>query len=74
MTISSREGNSRGHGVLGKKEAKRLVIGRQNGRFRKRVVLANVTFVPGEHANVPSFRFRFGGTSECTLVPVFVPG
>ena len=25
-------------------------------------------FVPGEHANVPSFR------SECTLVLVFVPG
>ena len=48
------------------------------GRLRKRVVLANV----------PSFRFSFrgsmrtyprsgfhsGGTSECTLVPVFVPG
>ena len=48
------------------------------GRFRKRVVLANV----------PSFQFSFrgnmrtyprsgicsGGTSECTLVPVFVPG
>ena len=45
-------------------------------------------FVPGEHPNVPSFRFSFrgnmrtyprsgfrsGGTSECTLVPVFVPG
>ena len=33
------------------------------GRFRKRVVLANVpsfrVFVPGEHANVPSFRFSF---------------
>ena len=31
--------------------------------------------VPGEHANVPSgSRFSFlGGTSECTLVPVFVP-
>ena len=43
------------------------------GRFRKRVVLANVPsfrfFVPGEHANVPSFR----GTCERTLVPVFVP-
>ena len=48
------------------------------GRFCKRVVLANV----------PSFRFSFwvnmrtysrsrfcsGGTSECTLVPVYVPG
>ena len=48
------------------------------GRFRKRVVLASV----------PSFRFSFrenmrtyprscfrsGGTCECTLVPVFVPG
>ena len=35
------------------------------GRFRKRVVLANVasfwSFVPGEHANVPSFRFSFWG-------------
>ena len=34
------------------------------GRFRKRVVLANV----------PSFRFRFGGTCARTLVQVFVPG
>ena len=35
------------------------------GRFRKRVVLANV----------PSFPVsRSGGTCECTLVPVFVPG
>ena len=33
-------------------------------------------FVPGEHANVRSLvpGFRSGGTSECTLVPVFVPG
>ena len=45
-------------------------------------------FVPGEHPNVPSFRFsfrgnmqmcprsglRYRGTSECTLVPVFVAG
>ena len=45
-------------------------------------------FVPGGHANVPSFRFSFranmrtcprsgcrsGGTCERTLVPVFVPG
>ena len=45
-------------------------------------------FVPGEHPNVPSFRFSFrgnirtyprsgfrpGGTSERTLVPVFIPG
>ena len=30
--------------------------------------------VPREHANVPSFRFRYRETSECTLVPVFVPG
>ena len=35
-----------------------------SGRFRKRVVLANV----------PSFRFRSGGTCERTLVPVFIPG
>ena len=34
------------------------------GRFRKRVVLANV----------PSFRFSFWGTCERTLVPVCVPG
>ena len=34
------------------------------GRFRKRVVLANV----------PSFRFSFRGTCERTLIPVFVPG
>ena len=44
------------------------------GRFRKRVVLANVPSFrfsfPGEHANVPSFQFSFR-TSECTLVPVF---
>ena len=34
------------------------------GRFRKRVVLANV----------PSFRFLVPGTSACTLVPVLTPG
>ena len=31
-------------------------------------------FLRGEHANVPSSRFFFGGTSEFSLVPVFVPG
>ena len=48
------------------------------GRFRKRLALANVPSFRfsfrGEHANVPSFRFCSGGTSECTLVPVFVLG
>ena len=34
------------------------------GRFRKRVVLAMY----------PCSGFRSGGTCECTLVPVFVPG
>ena len=34
------------------------------GRFRKRVVLANV----------PSFRFSFQGNMRTYLVPVFVPG
>ena len=34
------------------------------GRFHKRVVLANI----------PSFRFSFWGTCERTLVPVFIPG
>ena len=42
------------------------------GRFRKRVVLANVPslrfFVPGDHENVPSFRFSFGGTSAKTTL------
>ena len=31
------------------------------GRFRKRVVLANVPSFRGEHENVPSFRFSFWG-------------
>ena len=31
------------------------------------------SFVPGEHANVPSFRFSFRGNIRCTLVPVFIP-
>ena len=31
-------------------------------------------FVPGEHANVPSFWFRSRGTSKCALAPVFIPG
>ena len=43
------------------------------GRFRKRVVLANVPsfrfFVPGEHANVPSFRFFVPG--EHPNIPSF---
>ena len=43
------------------------------GRFRKRVVLANVPpflfFVPGEHANVPSFLFFVSG--EHPNVPSF---
>ena len=42
------------------------------GRFRKRVVLANVlsfpVFVPGEHANAPSFRFSFRGISTKTTL------
>ena len=64
----------------------------RKGRFRKRVVLANVPSFRfsfrGNMRTYPrsgfSFRrnirmyprsgFRSGGTSECTLVPVFVPG
>ena len=49
-----------------------------NGRFRKRVVLANVlSFRFSFQENMrtyPRSSFRSGGTSECTLVPVFVPG
>ena len=48
------------------------------GRFRKRVVLANL---PSSRfsfrVNMPTyprFGFRSGGTSECALVPGFVPG
>ena len=43
------------------------------GRFRKRVVLANVPsfrfFVPGEHANVPSFRLRLRGKDSELMYP-----
>ena len=49
------------------------------GRFRKRVVLADVpSFVFSFRGNMrhmyPRSGFRSGGTSERTLVPVFVPG
>ena len=48
------------------------------GRFRKRVVLANVpSFLfsfRGNTRTYPRSCFRSGGTSECTLVLVFVPG
>ena len=48
------------------------------GRFRKRVVLANVpSFRFSFWGNIrmyPRSGFRSEGTSECTLVPVFVPG
>ena len=50
----------------------------QKGRFRKRVVLANVPSFrfsfPGNMRTYPRSGCRSGGTSECTLVPVFVPG
>ena len=50
------------------------------GRFRKRVVLANVpSFRFSFRRNIRTytrsgFFFRSGGTSKCTLVPVFVRG
>ena len=48
------------------------------GRFRKRVLLANVPSFRfsfrGNMRTYPRSGFRSGGTSECTLVPVFVPG
>ena len=48
------------------------------GRFRKRVVLANVPSFRfpfwGNMRTYPRSGFRSGGTSECTLVAVFVPG
>ena len=48
------------------------------GRFRKRVVLANVPSFQfsfrGNMRTYPRSGFRSGGTSERTLVPVFVPG
>ena len=55
-----------------------LYRGLPKGWFSKRVVLANVPsfrcFVPGEHANVPSFRFSFRGNIRMyLLVLVFIP-
>ena len=48
------------------------------GRFRKRMVLANVPSFRfsfwGNMRTCPRSGFRSGGTSQCTLVPVFVPG
>ena len=48
------------------------------GRLRKRVVLANVPSFRcsfrGNMRTYPRSGFRSVGTSECTLVPVFVPG
>ena len=48
------------------------------GRFCKRVVLANVPSLRlsfrGNKRRYPHSGFRSGGTSECTLVPVCVPG
>ena len=48
------------------------------GRFCKRVVLANVPSLrfsfQGNMRTYPGASFRSGGTSESTLVPVFVPG
>ena len=46
------------------------------GRFRKSCGFGECAlvpvFVPGEHANVPSFRFRCGGNVR--MYPRFVPG
>ena len=54
------------------------IIARSNGGFVKgwfwRTYPRSGFCFWGEHANVLSFRFRSGGTSECTLVPVFVLG
>ena len=48
------------------------------GRFRKRVVLANVPLFRfsfrGNMRTYPRSGLRSGGTSECTLVLVFVLG
>ena len=48
------------------------------GRFCKRLVLANIPSFRfsfrGNMRTCPRSGFRSGGTSECTLVPVFVPG
>ena len=48
------------------------------GQFCKRVVLANVPSFRflfwGNMRTYPGSGFRSGGTSECTLVPVFVLG
>ena len=50
----------------------------RKGWFRKRVVLANVPSFRfsfrGNMQTYPRCDFRSGGTSERTLVPVFVPG
>ena len=47
--------------VLSSLGDKRTVL--YKGGFGERTLVP--VFVPGEHANVPSFRFRSGGTSEC---------
>ena len=48
------------------------------GRFRRRVVLANVpsfrSLVPGNIRMYLRSVFWYQGTSECALVPSFVPG
>ena len=50
----------------------------REGRFPKRAVLANVPSFrfsfPGNRRTYPRSGFRSRGTSECTLVPFFVPG
>ena len=43
---------------------------RKKGGFGERALVP--VFAPGEHVNVPSFRFAFwGNIRQCTLVPGF---
>ena len=59
-------------------QAPALVREETKGRFRKRVVLANVPsfqfLVLGNIRMYPHSGFDTGGTSECTLIPVFGTG
>ena len=74
--------NLRSHGSEAETNAKSCLCWKDHreikGRFRKRVVLANVpsfrSSFRGSMRTYPRSGFRSRGTSERTLVPVFVPG
>ena len=52
-----------------------IISGQICGSELQRVfTLGDGCCLPKKDANMPSFWFGSGGTSECTLVPVFVPG